>query len=104
MCIMYIVGLREYSDTLLELMGTRDVEVTVSVASTARDTQNVVADKPGTDSDGGVVILGGHYDTVPDVPGANDNGSGIATLITIAREVGHVPSSGVRVRHPVDVV
>ena len=32
-------------------------------------------------------MLGGHYDTVPNVPGANDNGSGIATLLTIAREI-----------------
>ena len=34
-----------------------------------------------------MVVLGGHYDTVPNVPGANDNGSGIATLLTIAREI-----------------
>ena len=34
-----------------------------------------------------MIVLGGHYDTVPEVPGANDNGSGIATLIAIAREV-----------------
>ena len=33
------------------------------------------------------MILGGHYDTVPGVPGANDNGSGIAALMTIASEV-----------------
>lgn len=48
--------------------------------------QNVIADKPGT-SDRGVVVLGGHYDTVPGVPGANDNGSGIAVLLTIARAI-----------------
>ena len=36
------------------------------------------------------MVLGGHYDTVPDVPGANDNGSGIATLLVIAREVSEI--------------
>ncbi len=51
------------------------------------ESRNVIADKPGTEGDGRVVVLGGHYDTVPDVPGANDNGSGIATLLTIAREI-----------------
>jgi aminopeptidase YwaD len=33
------------------------------------------------------VIIGGHYDTVPGVPGANDNTSGIASLMMIAREI-----------------
>ncbi len=51
------------------------------------ESRNVIADKPGTADDGKVVVLGGHYDTVPNVPGANDNGSGIATLLTIAEEI-----------------
>ena len=33
------------------------------------------------------VVLGAHYDTVPDSPGANDNASGIATIMTIAKHV-----------------
>lgn len=49
--------------------------------------QNVIADKPGASGQGRVVVLGGHYDTVSGVPGANDNGSGIAVLLTIAREI-----------------
>ena len=72
---------------ILDLMGEGTVEATVSVTFEILDTQNVIAEKPGTASDERVVVLGGHYDTVPDVPGANDNGSGIATLMTIAREV-----------------
>lgn len=51
------------------------------------NSQNVIADKPGTANDGRVVVLGGHYDTVPNVSGANDNGSGTATILTIAREI-----------------
>ncbi len=72
---------------LLERLERGDVEVAVSVTLERRDSQNVVADKPGTAGDEGVVVLGGHYDTVADVPGANDNGAGIATLMTIAAEV-----------------
>ena len=49
--------------------------------------QNVIADKPSASDQGSVVVLGGHYDTVPNVPGANDNGSGAAVLLTIAREI-----------------
>ena len=72
---------------LRERLEEGDVEAAVSVAFEQRDSQNVVADKPGTAGDGSVVVLGGHYDTVADVPGANDNGAGIATLLTIAAEV-----------------
>ena len=78
---------RATGQELLRRMLAGDVEATVSVASVVRDSRNVIAEKPGTDPDGGVVVLGGHYDTVPDVPGANDNGSGIATLMAVAREV-----------------
>jgi len=32
-----------------------------------------------------IVIVGGHYDTVPGSPGANDNGSGVAATLALAR-------------------
>jgi hypothetical protein len=44
---------------------------------------NVIA-KPGTDSQC-VVLVGGHFDTVPSAPGANDNASGTANVIELAR-------------------
>jgi len=47
--------------------------------------QNVIAEKPGQGA--GVVILGAHYDTVPDIAGATDNASGTAVLLTMAREL-----------------
>ena len=62
------------------------VEVSVNVTF-VEGSQNVLAVKPGAADDGRVVVLGGHYDTVPNVPGANDNGSGIASLLTIATEI-----------------
>ena len=71
---------------ILELMAQGDVEATVTVIIETRDSQNVVAEKTGTGSSGEIVVLGGHYDTVPDIPGANDNGSGTATLMTVAKE------------------
>ena len=76
---------RETGEALLALIETGDAAVTVSVVIEARDSANVVADLPGTDPDSGMVVLGGHYDTVADVDGANDNGSGIAALLTVAR-------------------
>jgi len=44
--------------------------------------QNVVAEPPGAKCR---MVVGGHYDSVPAGPGANDNASGTATVIEIAR-------------------
>jgi len=39
----------------------------------------------GGEGAGGIVLVGAHYDTVQGSPGANDNASGVAGLIEIAR-------------------
>jgi Zn-dependent M28 family amino/carboxypeptidase len=36
-------------------------------------------------SDPDVIVVGAHYDSVPDAPGANDNGSGVAGVLELAR-------------------
>ena len=77
---------QEDGGTLKALVEDGPVTATINLVYT-EESRNVIADKPGRADDGRVVVLGGHYDTVPDVPGANDNGSGIATLLTIAREI-----------------
>ena len=74
-------------EDLLKQMAEGDLQATVSVVLETHETRNMIAEKRGSADDGGVVVLGGRYDTVPDVAGANDNGSGIATLLTIAGEV-----------------
>ena len=77
---------QESGQAILEMMEQGEVEAFVAFTIETRQSRNVVVDKPGDDDPGKVVVLGGHYDTIPDVPGANDNGSGIAVLVTIARE------------------
>ena len=68
-----------------EAMSGGPVEASVALEQSAEQSRNVVVEKPGTG--GGVVIVGGHYDTVPDVDGANDNASGIAAVLTLAEEL-----------------
>ena len=85
--IPVVVISRESGREIKEAMALAPVEGTVSVVYETRETANVVAKKPGTAGDGGVVVLGGHYDTVPNLPGVNDNGSGIATLLAIASDI-----------------
>ena len=68
-----------------EAMSGGPVEASVALEQSAEQSRNVVVEKPGTG--GGVVIVGGHYDTVPDVDGANDNASGTAAVLTLAKEL-----------------
>jgi len=47
---------------------------------------NVYAEVPGR-SGSGVVVVGAHYDSVPGSPGADDNASGVAVMLELARRL-----------------
>jgi Zn-dependent M28 family amino/carboxypeptidase len=47
--------------------------------------RNVVATKAGSDPHRPRLLLGAHFDTVPDTPGADDNASGVAAMLEAAR-------------------
>ena len=82
-----VVSISRFQGQRLEELASANGEVraTVSVKLVELPSWNVVAEKPGTGDK--VVVLGAHYDTVPNVPGANDNASGTAVLLTIAQEL-----------------
>lgn len=46
---------------------------------------NLEIELPGTSRPEEIIIVGAHYDTVLNCPGANDNGSGVAALLEISR-------------------
>ncbi len=52
---------------------------------------NIFAIKEGVSTADEVVVVGGHYDSVPGSPGANDNGSGVAAVLELARLLADVP-------------
>ncbi len=52
----------------------------------AAKTTNVFAETPGGDPDK-VIVVGGHLDSVVEGPGINDNGSGTAALLEIAKQM-----------------
>ena len=60
---------------------------------------NWVLNLPGTDPARSPILIGAHYDTVPGCPGADDNGTGIATLLEMARVLKDNPA-----RSPVRLV
>jgi len=50
-----------------------------------REYQNIWVEKKGTGSSERIVVVGAHYDTVTGTPGADDNASGVAGLLELAR-------------------
>jgi Zn-dependent M28 family amino/carboxypeptidase len=46
---------------------------------------NIITEVKGTGDDDGILVVGAHYDTVEGTPGADDNASGIAGLLELAR-------------------
>ncbi len=49
---------------------------------------NVVAERPGTDPNAGVLLVGAHYDSVRGSPGADDNATGVVVALEVARLLG----------------
>ena len=72
---------------LLDLVEQGEMGATVSVGDETAPSRNVIADKAGPTGSDRTVIVGAHYDTVPNSEGASDNGSGISTVLTIADHI-----------------
>ncbi len=70
------------------------VQLNIDAVTTRGRTRNVLADLGP--SGGRVVMAGAHLDSVPGGPGINDNGSGVATLLEVARTFGPRPPGRVR--------
>jgi Zn-dependent M28 family amino/carboxypeptidase len=68
----------------LAQVGPVSVRIVLTVATTFVGTANVIADLPGRRP--GVVLLGAHLDSVANGPGINDNGSGAALVLEVARQ------------------
>lgn len=72
---------------------TFEMEFEVSFDNETTKQKNVVAVIQGTEAGAGTVIIGAHYDSIGQpfesgtayAPGANDNGSGVAAVLELAR-------------------
>jgi Zn-dependent M28 family amino/carboxypeptidase len=87
-----VVGL-SYADAVALLDDVRSGGATARVTTDTvtdlqRETHNLIADWPGrTRNDDQVVVVGAHLDSVPDGPGINDNGTGVAGILEIAKQM-----------------
>ena len=53
---------------------------------------NIEATLEGSSPAAGIIVLGAHYDTVGECPGANDNGTGVTALLELARRFAGSPT------------
>jgi Zn-dependent M28 family amino/carboxypeptidase len=77
--------------------GAVRVRIEVSAVTRRAQAENVIADLPGRGA--GAVLLGAHLDSVANGPGINDNGSGSALVLELARQarrLGVRPARGLR--------
>jgi Zn-dependent M28 family amino/carboxypeptidase len=70
-------------DTGVRLAKANTVSLSAKTETEKTQADNLIADLPGTGE--GIVLLGAHLDSVPAGPGVNDDGSGVATLLEVAR-------------------
>jgi Peptidase family M28 len=70
------------------------VQLNLNVQTRQAQTQNVIAEIGP--SKGRVAMAGAHLDSVPNGPGIDDNGSGVVTLLEVARTFGPRPPGRVR--------
>ncbi len=54
---------------------------------------NIIAEHSGSSMPAGILELGAHYDTIETTPGADDNASGIAAMLEVARVLSQVPTN-----------
>jgi len=73
-----------------DFIETRLTEAGYEVRSQSYDVngqsfRNLEVEKRGTEVPDEIVVIGAHYDSVIGSPGANDNGSGVAAVLALAR-------------------
>ncbi|MCO6479897.1 MAG: M28 family peptidase, partial [Phaeodactylibacter sp.] len=94
--LSHLVGIRHYANGADKLAATRDTLEQAFLQyglQTYRQHfpyliytgQNIIGALPGATQDEAVIIVDGHYDTVGNSPGADDNGSAVAGVLEAAR-------------------
>jgi hypothetical protein len=79
----------DYIDDAFQSMGY--AVVSQEYVSRGTRVRNVETGNEGGSRADEVIVIGAHYDTVQGSPGANDNGSGVAALLEIARHLHDKP-------------
>lgn len=83
---------RDYIGGVLEpLAGSPEHLRLEDVGAAGGHAENIILDIPGT-TGASIVVVGAHYDSCGTSPGANDNGTGVAAALELARRFSGKPS------------
>lgn len=86
---------REQGEEVLRLLENEpELEARVKIETVQLDSQNVIAELDDQVDECGVVVLGGHYDSVADTEAAGDNGTGVVSLLVMAEKIAKAHSEG----------
>ncbi|OIP42437.1 MAG: hypothetical protein AUK47_04385 [Deltaproteobacteria bacterium CG2_30_63_29] len=85
----HLAQLSEAEDYIREQLEQFGFEVLVLpiTASDGTTSQNLVVEVPATRADAPTLIVGAHYDSARGTPGADDNATGVAVLLELARRL-----------------
>lgn len=87
-----------YIETRLRRVGLSPLRQTYDVRGRSVWNIEVVLEPPPGSRAAPTLVVGAHYDSPDDSPGANDNGTGVAALIELAERMAQVTPAGRRVR------
>lgn len=65
--------------------GAKTARLTVQAEQTTVKVYNIIGELEGSEKPEEIILVGGHYDSVPDVKGASDNAGGTALTMELAR-------------------
>ena len=80
----------EYIRSTLAEVGYEVGRQTYEVAG--KVSENIEAEVRGTERPDEILVIGAHYDSVQGSPGANDNGTGVAAMLALARAFRQSPT------------
>lgn len=81
----YALKTQEYTAETQSMSGRKVSEHAITFPTIEHQTRNIIAERTGKRASNEILIVGAHYDFVYDCPAANDNGSGVAVLLELAR-------------------
>ena len=92
-----VVGVTKAAGEQLRGQASAPVDLALNAGVRVEKTRNVIAQtKTGSTAD--VVMVGAHLDSVPEGPGINDNGTGVAAVLETALQLGSSPQVANAVR------
>jgi hypothetical protein len=86
----------QYVEGMLEGLGYVVNRQTFTVAG--RPVRNIEVERGVRSAEAPSIVVGAHYDSFENAPGANDNGSGVAAVLELARLLSHWQPQRTRLR------